>query len=177
MTTSARAAAFGISCVVAAACSPPLDVDAGVSDGGQAIRDGAAAVDDDNDAGAATTRRSDGGVSDAGLAEAGDAHSPLGPTKCDSLADCCDALGAGHKLHSTCVGEVDTQNKAACAAELNALHAGGYCTGGTQCAVLATCCPKVPSSNTDYCQGFVDDKSDIQCDRALSTFRHEGWCP
>lgn len=97
-------------------------------------------------------------------------------SKCDELVDCCDWLGAGHKLYSICVAQADTGQRSVCAAELNSLRAAGYCAGSTACTNLASCCNDVPSSNTAYCQNFVADKSEIQCARAHTTFRTEGWC-
>jgi hypothetical protein len=95
---------------------------------------------------------------------------------CTELDKCCDELG--DQFYSACKSVVQMNYESTCESTLTTYHQNGYCTGANDCALLAQCCPQLPSGQgwKDTCDYYVQLNNQPQCQYLLGVYKQDGYC-
>ncbi len=154
------------------------DASAG-QDGGSATGEGGTSGHEGDDSSGGGGGTGDAGRSDAGHHDGGKSDAGGGGgtgASCTALSACCNDLGS--QMAGGCMSIVSSGYEASCASALSSYHSGGYCTGGTHCATLASCCPSLPPGQgwQDTCNYYVDLNNDPQCESLYGTYQTDGYC-
>jgi hypothetical protein len=82
----------------------------------------------------------------------------------------------GSAMYPACETLVDHDDEDSCTTALQTYLNEGYCTDGTHCQELASCCPELPAEWQSTCLNRVDLNNDPECERIFGVYQTDGYC-